>query len=246
MKTARLIKHTCIIPIKNELKNLANLTEYLELFTEVIFVDGNSIDGTFEYIEEKFPHCKLIKQGTTKGKGSALIKGLDVSSGDFITILDADAPVSILEVKNFLNFINSNSNFDLVKTSRHLSNGGSTDLTRFRKFGAKGLAFIARVIYKVDWTEVCYGFWAIKGEFYNNLFLSDLKKNFNSIPASNKIPYGLSFEFDQIIFIRSLIKGGSIIEIPSFEIARIHGNSSLNAIRDGLRTLKVLLKENKQ
>ena len=43
--------------------------------------------------------------------------------------------------------------------------------------------------------------------------------------------------------IRVVKAGLKVQEIPSHEYLRIHGTSNLRAVRDGLRVLKVILKE---
>ena len=65
--------------------------------TELIFVEGNSTDGTFKKIEAeilKYPekNIKLFKQ-SGKGKGDAVRKGFEEATGDILMILDADLTV---------------------------------------------------------------------------------------------------------------------------------------------------------
>jgi SAM-dependent methyltransferase len=65
--------------------------------TEILFVEGNSTDDTFEVIEKVIaanPHrnCKLLKQ-SGKGKGDAVRAGFAAATGDILMILDADITV---------------------------------------------------------------------------------------------------------------------------------------------------------
>jgi len=65
--------------------------------TEVIFVEGNSTDDTYDVIAAEMVknpqcNCKLLKQ-TGKGKGNAVRNGFDVATGDILMILDADITV---------------------------------------------------------------------------------------------------------------------------------------------------------
>ncbi|NED82156.1 glycosyltransferase family 2 protein, partial [Streptomyces sp. SID11233] len=51
------------------------------------------------------------------------------------------------------------------------------------------------------------------------------------------------FEVETLINIRVAKAGLRVQEIPSHEYLRIHGDSNLHAVRDGLRVLRVILTE---
>ena len=239
------VKHqfSVVIPTRNERRNIPQLNKYLALFQEIIFVDGNSTDGTPDTIEELYPKAKIISQGVFKGKGSAILIGLEHVTGDYVVVLDADAPVSLNEIESVMEFCNKNLDIDLIKGSRHLDSGGSEDLTFIRAIGAKSFALLCRLLFRVDWTEMCYGFWTIKIKSLKSMELQDILKNRCWVFPFEKIPYGQSFEFDQVVFLRALKLNLRICEIPSFELSRKQGKSSLFAPRDGLRTLLVICKE---
>lgn len=79
--------------------------------TEIIFVEGNSTDDTYEVIEQviaKNPerNCKLLKQ-PGKGKGDAVRAAFDIATGDILMILDADITVPPEELPRFYNLIKS-------------------------------------------------------------------------------------------------------------------------------------------
>jgi hypothetical protein len=97
-----------IVAARNEAGHIAELLRRIPtmgLKTEIIFVEGNSTDNTFEIIEEeirKYPHrdCKLIKQ-TGRGKGNAVREGFQIASGDILMILDADITVPPEDLPRF-------------------------------------------------------------------------------------------------------------------------------------------------
>jgi SAM-dependent methyltransferase len=65
--------------------------------TEILFVEGNSTDNTFEVIQKAVAanpqrNCKLLKQ-PGKGKGDAVRAGFAAAAGDVLMILDADITV---------------------------------------------------------------------------------------------------------------------------------------------------------
>ena len=55
--------------------------------------------------------------------------------------------------------------------------------------------------------------------------------------------WGDGFEIETVSTAASRRRGLRVDEVPSVERSRIHGESNLNAIRDGLRVLKTILEE---
>jgi ubiquinone/menaquinone biosynthesis C-methylase UbiE len=98
-----------IVPCKNERGNIDDIvarTPELGKGTELIFVDGNSNDGTVEAIQKHIDagtrkNMKLILQGDGKGKGDAVRKGFAAAKGDILFILDADITVPPEDLPKF-------------------------------------------------------------------------------------------------------------------------------------------------
>jgi ubiquinone/menaquinone biosynthesis C-methylase UbiE len=87
-----------VIPCRNEKGNVESAILRMPKFAssqEIIFVEGNSSDGTFEECERVRDayrdnwDIKVLKQDG-KGKGDAVRKGFAAATGDVLMILDAD------------------------------------------------------------------------------------------------------------------------------------------------------------
>ena len=89
-----------VIPARNESGNIENGLKRLPKMdgvdVEVIFVEGNSTDDTWEEIqrvvalkEYKHFHCIALQQ-PGKGKKDATMTGFDAATKDIVTVLDAD------------------------------------------------------------------------------------------------------------------------------------------------------------
>jgi hypothetical protein len=52
--------------------------------------------------------------------------------------------------------------------------------------------------------------------------------------------WGDGFEIETILNVRAAKAGLRIVEVPSVEQPRLHGESKLNAVADGLRILRVI------
>ncbi|MHC4530665.1 MAG: glycosyltransferase family 2 protein, partial [Planctomycetota bacterium] len=88
-----------LVPTRNEKGNIEEAftrTPNMGKWTELVFVDGNSDDGTVEEIErciEKYGpqwHRALLLHQSGKGKGQAVRQGFDECQGDILMILDSD------------------------------------------------------------------------------------------------------------------------------------------------------------
>lgn len=98
-----------VVPCRNEQGNIDDIiarTPDMGLGTEIIFVDGNSRDGTIEAIESHLarptrPQLKLIRQGEGVGKGDAVRQGFAAATGDVLFILDADLTVPPEDLPKF-------------------------------------------------------------------------------------------------------------------------------------------------
>ena len=101
-----------IIPARNEKGNIEAAVKRLPPMgshTEIIFVEGNSNDNTWEEIQRVknvYPTLDIkILQQEGKGKGDAVRKGFDAATGDILMILDADLTVRPEELPKFYHAI---------------------------------------------------------------------------------------------------------------------------------------------
>lgn len=104
-----------IIPTKDERGNIQaamDRTPKMGKHTELIFVDGNSKDGTVAEIErliKEYPDrdIKLILQGDGRGKADAVRKGFAVATGDVLMILDSDLTMPPEDLPRFYEILAS-------------------------------------------------------------------------------------------------------------------------------------------
>jgi SAM-dependent methyltransferase len=94
----RKFSASILIPCRNEKGNIENAILRMPRFgtaQEILFVEGNSSDGTYEECErvrdayKESWDIKVLKQDG-KGKGDAVRKGFAAATGDVLMILDAD------------------------------------------------------------------------------------------------------------------------------------------------------------
>jgi len=198
-----------IIPTLNEEKTIGYVIEKSFFYVDkVLVIDGGSDDNTVKIAKEK--GARIIFQNG-RGKGAALKEAFDY--------VDSEIPI-------FLNEIYSGA--DIVKGSRYISEGGSDDLSLLRKFGNTLFTILVNIIWKSNFTDLCYGFMAFKKE---------AAKKLSPILRSN----GFSIETEIIIKAQKLDL--VVAEVPSFELKRFFGKSKLKTFRDGLSILLTILRE---
>lgn len=227
-----------IVPALNEARNIPHVFERIPKdIHEVILVDGYSVDGTVAVAREHRPDVRVLRQ-TRMGKGNALACGVAAATGEIVALVDADGSADPAEIPRFVEALLAGSDF--AKGSRFLDGGGSSDITRLRTFGNYLLTTLFNIHYRRNYTDLCYGF---------NVFwrrhapLIGLDATSPPPTAGDGRLWGDGFEIETLIHVRVANAGLVVAEVPSFEHARIHGVSNLNAIRDGRRVLKTILAE---
>jgi glycosyltransferase involved in cell wall biosynthesis len=213
-----------VVPTLNEARNLSYVLPRLPSFVyEVVLVDGRSTDGTVDVARALRSNVRVVYQ-TGRGKGDALRAGFAAARGDVIVMLDADGSADPAEIPAFLDALLSGA--DLAKGSRFVPGGGSSDITRLRRAGNTGLNRLVNFIYRTDYTDLCYGYNA-----FWRACLPQIALDCNG------------FEVETQLNLRAAKAGLRVVEVPSFEAPRIHGQSNLRTFRDGFRVLRMIFSE---
>ncbi|WP_182481607.1 glycosyltransferase family 2 protein [Nocardioides immobilis] len=226
-----------IVPALNEARNLAEVLPAIPAVHEVILVDGDSVDDTVAVARRLRPEVRVFRQ-TRRGKGNALAVGFAEVTGDVIVMFDADGSADPREIPRFVDALVSGADF--AKGSRFLTGGGSADITTARRFGNACLIRNANLLFGTSYTDLCYGYNAFWSDIVDILALPD-----PALPplSSGAMRWGDGFEVETMINCRIAAAGLRIVEVPSVELARIHGASNLHAVSDGCRVLCTMYAE---
>lgn len=230
-----------VIPARNEARNLPHVLGALPAgLHEVILVDGHSQDGTVEVARRCLPSIRVVRQ-TRKGKGNALACGFAAVTGDVVVMLDADGSADPAEIPAFVEALVAGAHF--AKGTRFAQGGSSSDITWFRRLGNAALNGLVNMLYRTRYTDLCYGYNVFWARLLPTLDLPPV--HIDGLGAADMI-WGDGFEIETLINVRVAVAGARIAEVGSVEKPRLHGESNLNAVTDGLRVLRTIMAERRR
>ncbi len=173
------MKLSILVPAFNESGTIVSVLRSLEsveliqnVEKEIIVINDCSKDTTErlvqEYIKESKCEIKLYSQEQNQGKGAALHKGIELASGDFIIIQDADLEYNPKEFNLLLQPI-LDDYADVVYGSRFIGGKPHRILFFSHSFGNKFLTALCNIFANLNLTdmETCY-----------KLFKADILKSF--------------------------------------------------------------------
>lgn len=155
-----------ILPTYNEKENIKelidNILANLQLSAEIIVVDDDSPDKTWEIVEgmsKVNKDIKLLRRLENKGLASAIRDGINFAKGEKIVLMDADFSMPPDILMHMINFLDS---FDIVVGSRYVE--GSDDLrdSGFRVFCSRIFNVFAKWLLNSAIRDLTSGFLAFK------------------------------------------------------------------------------------
>jgi len=213
-----------VIPTLNEAANIPLvLSRVPKWVKEVIVVDGRSTDGTVDVALSCRPDVRIVME-YQRGKGAALRAGFAAATGDIIVMIDADGSTEPEEIGLFVRYLRDGADF--VKGSRFMQGAGTEDISLLRSLGNGFFTLLVKALFGGKFTDLCYGFCAFWRDLVPLLELD-----------------GTGFEIETMLNIKALRLGCRIVELPSFEAQRIHGESNLRTFPDGFRVLRTIFAE---
>ena len=225
-----------VIPARNERGNIEGAvarTPQMGSRTELIFVEGNSSDGTAEEIERVIAahperEIRLVRQGDGVGKGDAVRKGFAAAMGNVLMILDADLTMPPEELPKFLRALASGRG-EFINGSRLVYPMEKQAMRFLNTLGNKffSLAFTylldqrfkdtlcgTKVLYRKDYERIAAG----------RSYFGDFD------------PFG---DFDLIFGAAKLDL--KIVEVPIRYRERVYGSTQISRFRHGWLLLRMCL-----
>jgi SAM-dependent methyltransferase len=244
---AREYSVSVIIPTRNERGNIRQAVERtpeMGTHTELLFVDGNSNDGTIAEIERMiadYPQrdIKLIHQippgsedgrGHGKmlklGKGDAVRKGFAVANGDIVMILDSDLTVPPEDLPKFYLALSENKG-EFINGSRLVYPMEKDAMHTLNKIANKFFGVLFTWLLEQDISDTLCGTKVLRREDYEKI--SAGREYFGDFD-----PFG---DFD--LLFGAAHQNLKITEIPVRYQERTYGEIKISRFRHGLLLLKM-------
>ena len=226
-----------VIPARNEAGNKELLINALNKFknipnkVEIIFVEGNSNDNTYEILKElkenfsKFFKIFLLKQ-TSKGKKNAVVEGFNISKGKTLAIIDSDFTVDIDDSISAIMESTKNENI-LINCARTTFPMEKNAMRWANYLGNRLFAIFLSILINKQVSDSLCGTKIFSRKFFN------LMKQ-NGSWDSQSDPFG-----DFTIIFEAANNNIKILNYPVRYYARKSGAPNISRWIDGLKLLRV-------
>ena len=210
-----------VVPTFNERDNVTVLYRRLEatlqdIAWEVVFVDDNSPDGTWEVVRglaQQDSRVCCIRRIGRRGLSGACIEGILAASAPYAAVIDADLQHDETRLPGMVGLL-QRGEAELVVGSRYIE-GGSADSFNRQRAGASALATeVAKRVLRVKVADPMSGFFMIRRDRFEQL-------------APRLSTQGFKILLDIVATARGDLR---IKEIPFTFGSRLHGESKLDSM----------------
>jgi len=224
-----------VIPCRNERGNIESAVTRMPPLgreTELVFVDGNSKDGTVAEIERVMQlygaqhRIRLLHQGDGVGKGDAVRKGFTAATGEVLMILDADLTVPPEDLPRF---------YAALTTGKGEFINGTRLVYPMEREAMRTLNLLGNKFFSVAFT------WLLEQRFRDTLCGTKVlfKRDYEKIAANRDYfgdfdPFG---DFDLIFGASKL--NLKIVEVPVRYRERTYGTTNISRFRHGWLLLRM-------
>lgn len=218
------MRTTLFIPVRNEIDGLKLIMPKIDKrwIDEIIAVDGNSTDGTYEYLKDN--GYNVIEQ-KSKGLCGAYWECVERAIGDIVIAFSPDnnsIPELIPKLTDKMK-----EGYDIVIASRYLDGAKSYDDDIVTGFGNWMFTKMVNIFFKGSYTDTLVMFRAFKKDIFQRLNITE-----------KRLPV-----LEVQMCIRALKESLKVSEIPGDEPKRIGGVRKLRPLYNGSVILYQIMKE---
>lgn len=217
------LKISIILPTYNEKDNLPIIVwllhKYLnkcDLSFEIIIIEDGSPDGTLkvaQQLQDIYGKDQIIilNRGKKLGLGTAYVAGLELVTGDYVILMDADLSHHPKFIPQFINKAKEND-YDIVTGTRYDGTGGVSGWDLKRKIISCGANTLTQLALGPSVSDLTGSF-----RLYKKSVLRKL------IPMCKSKGYAFQME----IIVLAEQQGYTIAEVPITFVDRVYGQSKM-------------------
>lgn len=236
-KVSKNYSVSIVIPARNEAGNISKIIPSIPKFgkwQEIIFVEGNSNDGTWTEIvkltnKKQSPLLKIRKEKQMGiGKADAVRIGFNKAEGDILMIYDADRTVDAKDLTKFYDALVLGIG-DFANGSRLVYPMETQAMQTLNKIGNHLFGIIFSKIFGQRFKDTLCGTKAIFKKDYDK-YIKDYKRFLKIDP------------FGDFALIFTAIKNNlRVVEIPVRYKEREYGSTNINRFKHGLMLIRMVL-----
>jgi GT2 family glycosyltransferase len=224
-----------VVPARNESGNIEAIVNRIPVMgpdDEIIFVEGNSTDDTWQVIQAAQRNYSdsrriLIAQQKGKGKGDAVREGFGMATKEILMILDADMTVPPEDLPKFYNAIKDGKG-EFINGTRLVYPMEKEAMRFFNLLGNKFFAMAFSYVLGQRYKDTLCGTKVISRANYRKL-------------AANRSYFGEFDPFGDFDLIFGAARMGlKIVEVPISYRQRIYGETNISRWRHGTILLAML------
>lgn len=206
-----------ILPTYNEKDNIVRLVQTikklnLEQSFEILIIDDNSPDGTYQFSKDNLSNekdVKIVLRENIRGLAYSIKEGIERSTGEYIIVMDTDFTHDPILIKKMISL---RFQYEIISGSRYII-GGSMENQLHGKLSYY-YNIMLKFILKTNINDNLGGYFLIKRDLLNKL-------------EFDKIFYGYGEYFFRLLYFGKINKA-KIIEIPAVYKQRLYGKSKSN------------------
>jgi glycosyltransferase involved in cell wall biosynthesis len=206
-----------IVPVYNEEKTIKQVIDKIlavPVEKEIIVVDDSSTDSTGKILRDlRYNNLKVIHHSSNRGKGAAVLTGLENASGEYVVVQDADFEYDPNDYLKLLDAV-KNGSADLVLGARFTSGYHGMKIP---KAGNRLLTGLMNMLFGVK--------------------LNDCFTCYKLMRKADLLGLGLSsnsFDIEIEILAKAIKKRMRIVEVPVSYTPRTYHEGKKIRVKDGI------------